>query len=149
MKKFLSFRIEVLMMGAMVPFVVSCAIPNHAQRDYLMHLRSKGNTVDVTNSNFDSAWDRARTFVHTYSPYPIKLNDDSSIETSKPCAFCKGYGYSITANQRSDSTRSIHVFYRPPLWRSINFFDDSYYNVFILAEYIRTGRIDHPELISK
>ena len=116
----------------------------HARRQYLNHIYDQGHTVKVKRQDFDTAWNRAKNFVATYATLPIVTENDSLIKTKMPFFLWSGSIYYVKAETVNDSIKIISAgcLSGPPPFKSI-------YNSYILADYIRTGNLPYPDLVSK
>ena len=127
-----------------------CGFPNHAERKYLGRIEESQTEFRIPPSQYDSVWSRARNFITTYSSRPIMIANDSVISTepSTPfdLVFDGGYGYIVKAHNIHDTTNiaiSASCISSPLAGPSAS------HNMYILIDYMKTGLLPYPELISK
>jgi len=106
--------------------------------------------IHTSPSQFDTCWNRAKQFVTTYSSRPILEINDSVISSDKPTLlelmFDSGYGYKVTANHTRDSSNiRIRVYCDSWIFNG----SSAGRNGYILIDYIKTGLLPYPELVSK
>lgn len=129
--------------------IIAGCSTSHYERKYLRRVDEVPLTFQVPQSSADSAWQRAKYFVATYTSRKIEQMDDSSIVCERPSFFdlllTSNYGYFVSRSSDGTSTRfTVDCFSgTPPLW------SQSRHNAHILADYIRTGNLPYPNLIAK
>jgi hypothetical protein len=130
--------------------VTGCGFPNHAERKYLARIEKSQTTFRVPLSLFDSVWSRAKRFITTYSSRSITIANDSVI-SSEPSGISDrmldtGCGYKVTAKNIHDTTAiDITASFSSSLLSDPNAPD----NLYILIDYMKTGSLPFPELISR
>jgi hypothetical protein len=141
-------RFLLLLFG--LSLITGCSIPNHVDRADLDRLRAKGNQMTFKNSEYDSAWNRARKFVKSYSLCPVIRDGDTIIETKAPCFFCSGCGYKIFSRHLSDSETYVTVSYKDGIAKGFLNVLNAYgpaRNIYILADYMKTDSLPNRDLI--
>lgn len=126
--------------------IAGCGFQTHAERKYLSGIMGSSPYIRITPSQFDSAWSRAKRFVVAYSLCPIKVMNDSVISTDRPGMLDGRYGYVVTA-RTDQGLIIIKVFCRSgyvPFCVS-----SESRNSDILIDYIKTGELPFPEMVSK
>jgi len=130
--------------------IAGCSILNHDERKYIARIEESQMTIHIQPSQFDTSWNRARQFVTIYSSRPILTSTDSVISSVKPSfldrLFGSSYGYLVTAKNIHDSS-GIRIGVYCDSW----IFNESSAgrNGYILIDYIKTGLLPYPELVSK
>jgi hypothetical protein len=148
MKRVASVILTLLLIAA-----VGCGFPNHTERKYLARIEESQTTFRIPFSQYDSVWIRAKRFVATYSSRAITIMNDTVISSEPSSPFDLmldgGYGYMVTAHNIHDTTNiAISAYCISSLLAAVA--DPSaYHNVYILIDYVRTGSLPYPELISK
>ena len=122
---------------------------NHDERAYLLYVHKAGSEIELPVSRLASAWARADTFVQLYSSFPEKIND-TLISPRVPIVWSTGYAYWVRAEHYSDTVIHVSIFSREGFLDNIGFpLLPIQYNSYILADYMRTGKLPYPDLVSK
>jgi hypothetical protein len=137
------------MVFALLLFGAGCGLPNHAERKYLAKIYGSSPNIRVPQSQFDTAWSRAKWFVTTYSSRPVQVMNDSLIttDTTKPTDFERLIFFTPFYVHREDYEVTAHYIPAGMLIRAFCWRDE--HNSEILVDYIKTGSLPYPELISK
>jgi hypothetical protein len=127
-----------------------CGFPNHAERKYLSRIEESQTEFRIPPSQFDSVWSRAKIFITTYSARPVTLVNDSIISSEPSDQFARmfggGYGYKVVAKNSYDTTAiAISASCSYPFLPG----PSAGHNLYILIDYIKTGSLPFPELITK
>ena len=148
----LLIKIKAAVIVAMLSSAViaGCSFTNHAERKYLARIEENQTSFRIPPSQFDTSWSRAKQFISTYSTRKIDVMNDSVI-SSEPTArfdliFDGGYGYKVTANRIDDS---VSILMRASSSSSFLTGSQALHNLYILIDYIKTGSLPFPELVSK
>ena len=91
-------------------------------------------------------WGRAKWFVTSYSSLEIETMNDSVIRTEVHfCPFASGYSYVVVAHHRKQGMDIGAACFSPALWQGMG----ASHNTDIMVDYMKTGSLPFPELISK
>ena len=123
-----------------------CGFHNHAERKYVARILSNPNEFRVSTTQYDSVWSRAKRFITTYASRPIEVMNDSVIATAKSGPFDKGYGYVAIAHLDGDGY-VIRSGFPGVVWLPFSVAQTR--NAEIFTDYIKTGELPFPEMISK
>jgi hypothetical protein len=130
--------------------ITGCSILNHDERKYIARIEESQMTIHLQPSQFDTCWNRAKQFVTPYSSRPIHEMNDSVISSDNPSffelMFESGYGYKVSANHTRDSSNiGIRVDCESWIFNG----SSAGRNGYILIDYMKTGLLPYPELVSK
>jgi hypothetical protein len=126
-----------------------------SQQTYLMKLRSEPTEFEMQADASNEAWKRATRFVQEYSGMKIRAANQAEIRTFMAIAPA-GYvgdsceaGYFITRQKTPDGGYRfvIKTAVSAPEWVPCEI--GRLRNARILSNYVRTGKLPHPELIQK
>lgn len=148
-------RYAAALVAVALPLLAGCAAAPVAsspeQTAFLESIASEPTEFEMSREESNDGWGRAQTFLAKYSTMKIQNVSDSVVETFNPTpdAFNPGYGYRITrAIQSGKSHYTVECFngnaYTPGKLVAL-----PARNARILARYIRTGDLPHPELVAR
>jgi len=125
-----------------------------AQQTYLLKLRTEPTDFDMDPQAAEDAWERANAFVDMYGGMRIRNANAFEIKTFTsvaPAGFvpkdCSA-AYLVTREPEGERYRfSIRTAVSAPDWVPCELGRQR--NALILAQYLRTGDLPHPELIQR
>ena len=138
-----------LMVGIIaIMFLGGCGSYTQAQRQYVNRVSDDILWFKVPPEQSAAAWDRARTFVQQYSTMEIQILTDDQIGSRVPLLpfdfFHPQYGYQVRRRvDGTDGRFSVRAFSTNSLSNGPTL------NAHILADYIQTGKLPFPKLISQ
>lgn len=120
-----------------------CVTLSPAQEAYLRKVMATPLTVEMTKTEAVDAWGRAQSFLGQYSSMKIQTATDYVLQTYNPMGSGISYGYNVTKTPAGDRVRITVVCGTNNMFAG----GDADRNAHILAHYIKSGDLSHPELI--
>jgi len=123
-----------------------CVTLTPEQQHYLSGIARESLTFRIPRTQEGDAWGRAQSFLGKYSSMKLQTATDYVLQTYNPAQNQVDYGYNVTKTPVDTKTVEIDV-----QCASGNMYAgaEADRNARILASYIRTGQLPHPELIAK
>jgi hypothetical protein len=141
MKRTLPFVIALATLAACSSLTLS-----PAEQSYLNNIRYQPLAFAVAKDQATAVWERALQWVRAYSTMPIKDVTETTIVTTMPQSGGQ-YGYKIRREDAGEKVEfSVECLHRIG---EIDFStrDNAVQNSRILANYLQTGELPHPDLI--